>query len=169
LLPCLNAIPPGSGSQHIKFTGYEEIVVPPAPADNGWMSLTSKYTLTIPSLHMEGVEFFVEWIYFENPLPEGRFNMFGSGYILDGTGETIGSASFMNTGQYTQGPPLVEWYADGTMVGTIWAGPFAGMVLTTNGNLHAMIDVRVNEAVLYENWQTGFLLVSDNVDRSLLR
>jgi hypothetical protein len=169
LLPCLNAVPPGTGSQHIKFTGYEEIIAPPEPVENGWMSLTSKYTLHIPSLRMEGLEIYIEWIYYELQKPGGAFNMFGSGYIFDGEGQTIGSASFMNTGQYMSPPPIVEWMADGTMVGMIWSGPFAGMVITANGDLHAIIDVSINEAVLYENMQTGFFMVSDNAEPMLLQ
>ena len=26
---CLNAIPSGTGSQHLRFTGYEELLAPP--------------------------------------------------------------------------------------------------------------------------------------------
>lgn len=159
----LNAIPPGTGSQHIRFTGYE-VVDPPGPPDaEGWRLLKSKYTLVAPSLKGDVIELFIDWTYREVGYPS--FTMYGAGPILDEQGNVIGSASFMNRGQYLAGPPLLEWIADGTVVGTIWAGQYEGMVLTANVALDALIDFRGTYPVpvRYDSILDGFLIVSDNV------
>ena len=165
----LNAIPPGTGSQHIRFTGHEEVLVPPMPADSGWMLLTSKYVLNLPSKGGASIELVFQWTYKEITNPDGSAVMYGAGPILDGLGgNVIGSASFMNNGAYTAFPsppvqPNVEWYSDGTVVGTIWAGPYAGLVLTGNVDIDASVNVMTNIPNWYESLLDGFLLVSDNV------
>lgn len=165
---CLNAIPPGTGSKHIRFTGYEEVVIPPQPTtEPGWLLLTTRHNLVVPSMKGEVIELIIEWTYQEVAGPNGTFTMYGAGPILDAVGgNVIGSASFMNRGQYLAPPPLLEWYADGTVVGTIWGGDYAGMVLTENVTLDALIDFTgglPGEAVRYDSIIDGFLLVSDNV------
>ncbi len=165
LVSALSAIPPGTGSKHIRITGYEVVLAPPqAAAEPGWLLLQTKHTLLAKNLGGEVIELFMELTYKEVPAPDGSFTMFGSGPIQDEGGDVIGSASFMNKGMYLAPPPWLEWVADGTLVGTIWAGPYAGMVLTENVSIDARINVFTGEADWYESLVDGFLIASDNVE-----
>ena len=161
----LNAIPPGTGSQHLRVSGFEEIIVPPMPAaEPGWMLLTSKYTLAVNPLEGVVIELFIEWTYTEDAAPDGSFFQYGAGPILDAPGgNVIGSVSFMNNGAYLNPPPMLEWYADGTAVGTIWDGPYAGMILTCNADLEAQVNLLTGELIRYDSLLDGFLIATDNV------
>ena len=83
--------------------------------------------------------------------------MYGAGPILDELGgNVIGSASFMNHGAYTAFPsppelPDLEWYSDGTVVGTIWDGPLAGLVFTSNVDIDASVNVMTSIPNWYES------------------
>ncbi len=171
----LCATPPGPGFKHIKFTGIEEIEVPPVPVQElgpGWMVYTVKKTLCIPRLRIDALVLYVEYTYFEEPFPDGSFRMHGVGTIMDDQGAVIGDSSFANLGMYLSGPPIVDFVADGTVAGTFWAGDFARIATVEKATLDVRLDFTegpAGEAIWYSSLHAGFLLVPDSVDMKELR
>ena len=169
----LNAVPPGSDSQHIRYTAIEEILVPPVPdTEEGWLVYTVEKTFSIPSLQVDDLVLYVTYSYLETPGPGGSFSMHGVGSIFNEDWEKIGDSSFVNAGIYLSPPPDLSFVADGTVVGTIWAGPFAGFVMVENASLDVVLDLSgglPGVAIQYDSFHEGFMLPSAVADIKALK
>ena len=155
------------GSRRVYYSGSEVIIVPPVPgSEPGEMVFTVMKTMSIPRLHIDELILYVEYSYFEDQFPDGSFKMRGIGTIMDNEMEVIGSYSFSNVGMYLTPPPFVTFITDGFGVGTIWAGPFAGVALTEYATLEVHLDFSGGPPVstLYESLQDGALVIPRFVD-----
>ncbi|MEX0325806.1 MAG: hypothetical protein AB3N33_06935 [Puniceicoccaceae bacterium] len=168
LSSALSAIPPGTGSQHMRISGLEFLEVLPTP---GWTSFTSKQVLDIPSLQVEGLILYMEFIGSMDMLevpPLGGF--FGRAsallYLGDLSSDPVGMVSATYYGLNLSPPPEIAYNGDITLAGVFWNGPLAGLVITQNVYMEGVVDVSsgIPVATDYIGEIDGFLMAPDYVD-----
>ena len=157
----LFALPPGPGSQHVRFTGEENFLAL-AP---DYSTFITQHTISIPSLQVDEYVLILdmtttvlEW------LGDGYY-MCGKGPIMSPDGlDVVGEISFVARTHVLEFTVLQPWTINVSLAGVIWDGPLAGLVVTENIN-----GSGTSNPWFYEARVDGFFMVPEFVDMEALK
>lgn len=157
----LFALPPGPGSQHVRFTGTEHFL----DLAGDYSTFITQHTISIPSLQVDEYVLILdmtttvmEW------LGDGYY-MCGKGPIKSPDGSTVvGEISFVARTHILEFTVLQPWTIDVSLAGVIWDGPLAGLVITEN-----IRGVGTSAPWHYEAIVDGFFMIPEFVDVKALK
>jgi len=157
----LGAIPPGPGSQHIRFSGTEVMTV----LGPEFAYFSTMQTISIPSLQLdeyilvlEQTTAVFEW------LADGVYTS-GTALIKSPDGsEVVGAAGYILRTRILGPGPLLPFTGVISVAGVIWGGPLAGLVITEN-----ILTEGTTDPWTYNGLVDGFFIVPEHVDMKKLK
>ncbi len=157
------------GEQHMRITGTEILLGPPAP---DWSSFTTLEVLSIPSLQIDEYAIIIE-----NegpPLESFDYGLYGGfkgkslGTIKDTGGQVIGHLVVYYVGENLSAPPVVLYTGEVKGVGIFWAGPLEGLAVDLNIHMEGTIDMATGGGD-YRATIDGFLTAPVYIDFAALK
>ena len=157
------------GEQHIRVTGTETLLGPPAP---GWTSFTALDVLSIPSLQID--EYVIVVDYSGPPLESFDYGLYGGfkgknlGVIKNTDGQVIGHLVGYYVGENLSGPPVVHYTGEIKAFGMFWAGPLEGLAIDLDIHMEGSIDVTTGAGDYMATFE-GFLIAPVYIDFAALK
>ncbi len=157
------------GEQHMRITGTEILLGPPAP---DWSSFTALDVLSIPSLQMDEYAIIID--YAGPPMESFDYGLYGGfkgkvlGTIKDTDGQVIGHVVGYYVGENLSGPPIILWAGEVKGVGIFWAGPLEGLAIEMNVVMQGSVDVTTGAGDYMATFE-GFLTAPVYIDFAALK